>query len=266
MKNVKTPMHLTHNFLINPTNPVTVNLIGGGGTGSHMLTALAKMNYSLNHVGHPGLQVNLWDDDVVTQPNVGRQLFAEAEIGLPKSVALINKINRFFGFNWKAKTQRFEKNMQGCPEIQANLYISCVDTATARFEIAEILSCFRQRSAINRDAPLYWLDTGNSQSTGQVILGTIPEIKQPPTKRYKPVSVLPFITDEFRNLLEATEDQNEPSCSTAEALQKQDLFINPHIAILGASLIWNIFSTGMTDNRGFFTNLKDFTSAPLKVA
>src|SRR3546814_3448102 len=47
MKTKKEAIHFAHPYLINPTNPVTVHLIGAGGTGSHMLTALAKMNHAL---------------------------------------------------------------------------------------------------------------------------------------------------------------------------------------------------------------------------
>ena len=36
---VKTKVHFTDNALINPTNPITVNLIGAGGTGSQVLPA-----------------------------------------------------------------------------------------------------------------------------------------------------------------------------------------------------------------------------------
>ena len=47
---VKTKVHFTENTLINPTNPVTVNLIGAGGTGSQVLTALARMNHALTQI------------------------------------------------------------------------------------------------------------------------------------------------------------------------------------------------------------------------
>jgi len=43
----KQRVHLTYNELLNPTNPVTVNLIGAGRTGSKVLTALVEMNHSL---------------------------------------------------------------------------------------------------------------------------------------------------------------------------------------------------------------------------
>ena len=51
-----------------------MNLIGAGGTGSQVLTALARMNHALTELNHAGLSVRLWDDDVITEANLGRQL------------------------------------------------------------------------------------------------------------------------------------------------------------------------------------------------
>ena len=84
MKTGKQKIHFTDNYLLNPTNPVKVNLIGAGGTGSQVLTALARMNHALTELGHAGLHITLWDDDIVTEANLGRQLFADCELGLFK--------------------------------------------------------------------------------------------------------------------------------------------------------------------------------------
>ncbi len=35
-------VHYADSYLLNPQHPVTVNLIGGGGTGSQVLTNLAR--------------------------------------------------------------------------------------------------------------------------------------------------------------------------------------------------------------------------------
>ncbi|MXN91110.1 PRTRC system ThiF family protein [Flavobacterium sp. Sd200] len=264
---MKTKMHFADNCLINPTNPITVNLIGAGGTGSQTLTALARMNHSLLALGHTGLQVSLYDDDVVTTANQGRQLFADCEVGLNKAVALINRTNRFFGTNWKAVTKPFTGNgIDALPERgRANIYITCVDTAAARFDIAKALETLATDGRAQRDKPLYWLDLGNSKNTGQAVLATISFIKQPNSERYEPVADLPFVTKEFKTALEVQDDSNEPSCSLAEALEKQDLFINSTIANMAASLLWNLFREGMTDTRGFFMNLKNFSSTSIKV-
>jgi hypothetical protein len=61
------------------------------------------MNHSLIELRHAGLQVRLWDDDIITSANLGRQRFAESETGLYKSVALINRVNRFSGQVGKLK-------------------------------------------------------------------------------------------------------------------------------------------------------------------
>jgi PRTRC genetic system ThiF family protein len=259
-------IHFADNYLINPTNPVTVNLIGAGGTGSQVLTALAKMSHALQALGHPGLQISVYDDDRVTEANLGRQLFAEAELNQYKAVALINRYNRFYGTNWKAVTQRFSRNNLNRMRDRgkANMYISCVDTVAARFDIAAALSQIGY-SRYQRNKPLYWMDMGNGHHTGQVILSTVGEITQPESKKFEAVTKLPMVTDEFRDLLEAQADNNEPSCSLAEALLKQDLFINPALADLGLSLLWNLFREGMTPYRGFFINLKELRAIPIPV-
>jgi PRTRC genetic system ThiF family protein len=267
-KEIKNKIHFTDITLINPTNPVTVNLIGAGGTGSQVLTALARMNHALTELNHAGLSVKLWDDDVITEANLGRQLFAESEMGLYKSVALINRANRFFGTNWKAETQKFQKDDLGKLQnnMKSEIYISCVDSVKSRFEIAEILNELKMDKGYYRNQGKYWMDFGNSQFTGQVLLSTIGNIKQPNSEKYETVENLPFITEEFGELLKISEaEDNTPSCSLAEALEKQDLFINSTLAQMGSSLLWNLFRNGLTENRGFFLNLKNFTAQPIKL-
>lgn len=268
MNTEKLKVHFTDNYLISPTNPIAVNLIGAGGTGSKVLTALMEINHSLIELGHAGLKVRLWDDDIVTNANLGRQRFAESETGLYKSVALINRANRFSGTNWKAETVKFEKDSLGRipEEARATIYITCVDNVQARFGVAEILKEVSNRRH-HSDEPKYWLDFGNSQHTGQVLLSTIGNIHQPNSEKYETVASLPMITEEFGGLLKQSEQEDDtPSCSLAEALEKQDLFINSSLTQMGCSLLWSLFRYGMIPYRGFFHNLKDFRTHPIKVA
>ena len=261
----RTAVHIVGKEILQPYNPVTINLSGAGGTGGQVLTALARMNHALIALGHPGLMVNVFDDDTVTRANLGRQLFTSSELGLHKSVALINRINRFFGTNWKAVTERYDKDYNG--SMSATITIGCVDTVQARLEIAKILKTLNRSVSNSRSQPLYYMDFGNSRETGQVILSTIGKIKQPESKQYRTIETLPMVTDEFGELLSASEaGDNTPSCSLAEALTKQDLFINSALANCGASLLWQLFREGILFNRGFFLNLKDFRTQPLKVA
>lgn len=263
---MKKAMHYTDNYLLNPTNPITVNLIGAGGTGSRMLTELARMNHSLIALGHAGLNISLYDDDVVTTANLGRQLFADAELGLFKAVALINRTNRFFGTSFKAIPHKFSTDgLKTFPNKgRANIFISCVDTISARFEIAQILKGFNDNdNRYGRSKPLYWLDIGNSQNTGQVLLSTIEDIRQPASRIHNTMGCLPMVTEEFKEILQMQDDNSQPSCSLAEALDKQDLYINAVLASMGASLLWKLFREGMTPQRGFFLSLGSFVSQPI---
>lgn len=262
----KNAVHIVPKELLQPYNPVTVNLIGAGGTGGQVLTALARMNHALVALGHPGLMVRVFDHDKVEAANLGRQLFTTTELGQFKAVALINRVNRFFGTNWKAETEKYDLEVSADKEKAcAVLTVSCVDTVNARFEIAEALSLLN-KSYYGRNQGKYWMDFGNSRTSGQVVLSTLGKIGQPASKLYRTVENLPLVTDEFRELLNQSEQGGDtPSCSLAEALTKQDLFINSALANLGASLLWQLFREGMLFNRGFFLNLKEFKTQPLKV-
>lgn len=258
MDNIKTKAHFTAPELLNPLNPISVCLIGAGGTGSQVLTGLARMSHSLNALGHAGFQVSLWDDDSVTEANMGRQLFAECEVGLSKAAALIARNNRFFGTNWKAVQKQFNAHTAQ----RAAIYISCTDTAAARFGIADALTHFTGSSA-QSDIPRYWIDFGNAKDTGQVILSTIGSHAQPESKKYSTAAELPFVTEQYGELLRLSDTDDTPSCSLAEALEKQDLFINGTLAQLGCSLLWKLLRSGLTTERGFFLNIAKFTARPL---
>lgn len=265
----KPRMHFTNPYLLDPTNPVTVNLIGAGGTGSQVLHKLLAIHHCLKAFNHPGLHVRLFDEDIVTDANPGRQLFSEAEIGLKKAVALILRINRFEGTSWKAVPYNFSEErgeyIKAC--AAANIFITCVDKIGARFEIAGLIKQIKKRNARMRDEPYYWLDCGNSEHTGQVILATVGKCKQPASDIYTTVEELPFITDEFKDVLleQQKTESDQPSCSLADALTKQDLFINPDIANDCSALLWGLFRYGMTENRGVFSDIKNFKRQPLKV-
>lgn len=262
------PVHFCPAVLLDPPNPITVNLIGAGGTGHRMLTELVRMHTSLIGLGRPGLHVNVFDDDRITEANLGRQLFAPSEVGHFKAVILINRINRSNGTNWKAVPERFgTKSLHFLPESgKANITISCIDTASARFDIAAALRAVCRHARNDRAQPFYWMDLGNSRYTGQFVLATLTSIKQPDSQKFLPVADLPKVTDEFRGLLEAVDDRDEPSCSQAEALKKQDLYVNPALAVYGAELLWQLLTDGMIENRGLFLDVKKFKMTALKVA
>lgn len=270
--------HYAEPYIVSPQHPITINLIGCGGTGSQVLTNLARISYALRmseDLQHPGFFVRVFDPDMVSSANIGRQLFSPGEIGQNKAVTMVTKINRFFGENWEARPEYFSSKgikKEINRDYRANITISCVDTALARMDIKDILFYYLKiNDEYLRLQPYeknyYWLDFGNNRDTGQVVLSTIDPIKQPDDvySDFKPSS-LPTVIDLFPNILEAdTEEKQGPSCSLAEALNQQSLFINSTLAQLGCSLLFDLISKKKITYHGLFLNLKMMKVNPIDI-
>lgn len=110
---------------------------------------------------------------------------------------------------------------------------------------------------------MYWVDFGNSVDSGQVVLGTPHCIEQPKGKRGC-VDLLRDIT-EMVDLTKVNEKNSGPSCSLAEALRKQDLFVNSTLANIGMALMWKMFTKGVLDIQGAFMNLETMKVNPIKI-
>ena len=256
-------VHFTDKYLINPQHPVTVNLVGAGGTGSQVLTCLARLDVTLKALGHPGLFVKLYDADEVTEANIGRQLFGYSDFGLNKAVCLITRVNNFFGNNWKAIPQLFAVSSNDCI---ANITITCTDNVKSRLDMWKYLISVRaDRYQTDYSTPLYWMDFGNAQTTGQVIIGTVQKkIPQPESRIYKTVESLKVIT-QYVKYSTMKVNASGPSCSLAEALHKQDLFINSTLAQLGCNILWKMFRNGYIEHQGLYLNLDTLKVNPIPV-
>lgn len=257
-------VHFPHEYLKNPVHKVTIDLVGIGGTGSQVLTALARMNEALVGLGKPGLHVRAWDIDTVTPANMGRQLFSPADLGENKASVLITRINRFFGYSWQAMPELYKG------KLVSNILITCVDSAKARLDINDVLVNrninLKEKAEHPTDNLYYWLDIGNLQKTGQVVLGTMTTCPQPKTiDSCKTKSVLPTVVKKFPQLKKIKEVNQGPSCSLAEALEKQDLFINSTLSQFGCNLIWKLFKEEFIKHQGCYVNLETMTVNPIKL-
>ena len=262
-------IHYTDNYLLKPYHPVTVFIIDAGGTGSQVITNLARMDTALQASGHPGLHVTLFDPDTVTQANIGRQLFSETELGMNKAIAAVTRINRFFGTAWMAESRRYppagtSKNRDAKPEL-ANIIITCTDNERSRLDLWRFLKKYREITINNEKTVYYWMDFGNAQTTGQVFIGTVRnKIKQPVSKEFLPVPRMNVITEEVSYSVIKEKDSG-PSCSLAEALGKQDLYINSMLAQVGCGILWRMFKEGRTLYRGAYVNLDTLRVNPVPV-
>jgi PRTRC genetic system ThiF family protein len=249
-------IHFAPEYIMDPTHPITVTVVGVGGNGTQALHDLAKMHMSLIALGHPGLSVQAIDDDIVDDPNVGRQKFSPADLKRYKVEVIITRLNRFYGLDWKAIPEKFSDKWKG-----TNIIISCVDNVSTRKQIAKRFGEAR-RDCHDITMQWYWLDFGNAKDYGQFVLGS--HIVLQPESKHKTESSLKSVVQLFPNM-EENEELSGPSCSTREALSKQDLFINSVLVSTGMNLLWKLFTNYNIDYHGGYVNLAKGTTRPIKI-
>lgn len=246
-------IHFAPNYFMNPTHPITVTLIGCGGTGSLVLTRLARMDRTLRKLGGVGLYVTAYDGDSVEAKNEGRQNFTTHDIGLNKATCLMEKINLAYNLNWEAIPKYVEKQV-----VVSNIIITAVDDANFRMDFEKYTQQLKNDTDRKSDysKPYYWLDLGNGKDFGQAVLGTILKIQQPDSKKYKPCQDLKNIVDIYGELsnYDAKEIQGFDGCSFEDSLEKQDLFINDEIAMKGCTMLWKLFKNLYIDTNAVFVN------------
>ena len=253
-------IHFIDKYLKSPTHRITVGVIGAGGTGSQVLNGLARMDIALRKLNHKGLYVKCFDKDIVEPSNIGRQLFMNSEIGINKAEALINRLNRFFSLDWD-NAGEYQPYVE---KYRPNIYITCVDNVKVRKEIAGLKYDFNSNNIHN--TPFYWIDYGNAKNIGQVVLGSFRNIKQSIYDRKivqkKTVKKLKNVCELFPDMVD---DNTTPSCSLAEALERQDLYINSTLANIGLALLWKLFREDYISYHGAFVNLQTFKINPIKI-
>lgn len=242
-------------FVLPPSmvnSPVDIVLAGAGGTGSQMADQLASLEATLRRLGHPGFRVAVYDPDTVSASNIGRQRFTASDVGASKSMLLVHRINAFYGLNWRAYVEplSFEGENQ---YFHADMLITAVDKALFRAEVGQT---FRRKTT-----GALWLDMGNDMNSGNVVLGHLA------ARCGQDTSIrLPNIFDLYPELarMEAA-DREEPSCSTEEAIARQEWPVNRVAAMIGSELLWSLFRHGSITTHGAFFKLNPMTVTPLAI-
>ena len=251
--------HRLHEELLQ--REVRVLVVGCGGNGSAILAGLPYLHSAMLAQGHPyGLHVTVMDGDAVSPFNSVRQPFAKSEVGLNKAIVLVNRLNIFWGLSWQAIPQALTEQTlapsyagYGETHLRPDIVVGCVDTRAARAIIAESTAGFSGVS--------YWLDVGNSSSSGQFVLGEPQNSRNKRSRmRLRTISELyPEVTDP------ALDDDNEPSCSAIEALERQEPFVNAVLAQHALALLARLLRYGQISHHGGFVDIATSRSVPLAV-
>jgi molybdopterin-synthase adenylyltransferase len=234
--------HHCHPALLESREPIRVLLAGVGGTGSRVLTGLRHIHLALLAFDRPGLEVIALDPDTVSETNLVRQVFYPADVGRSKSAILINRLNLACGLSWQAGLH--DVNREVILKLQPQIVLSCVDSRAAR---AAIHAGVGDRSSRVH----YWMDFGNDRDTGQMILGEpLNAVNRRSRARLKTAPELfPEIAD-----MSLAEDEG-PSCSARESLERQGLFVNDGVAVLGLNLLGQLVVGGSIKSTRTHVNL-----------
>ena len=141
---------------------------------AQMHATIRALNHEANLTADPraacrcrGLRVTVYDPDVVTAFNVGRQLFYESDLGMNKALCLVSRVNMAYGTPWVAVPEEYLDRTGSVRSLDTSILISCTDTAKSRRDLHTYL--WKDNSVLARVH--YWLDCANLATVGQVVLG-----------------------------------------------------------------------------------------------
>lgn len=248
-------------------------LVGAGGTGSFTAPALARLIFELKQIQNKPIEMLIVDPDVVENGNIPRSNFCSAEIGSFKAQTLAERITLAWGIETSFACEQFDpdKHLRTSASDYRSLtvIVGCVDNHFARRDIHKALDGHSGYGL--SDAPnLWWIDAGNGNSSGQVLLGSTTR-RQKPEQHFVGTSIcrsLPAPTIVHPDLLEAEKsDFKKPneviSCPDRIRLGEQSLNINQRVAVEIAEILTSIFLTRSLKRFASYFDLESGTSRSL---
>ncbi|MCK4960039.1 MAG: ThiF family adenylyltransferase, partial [Planctomycetes bacterium] len=225
-----------------------VVLIGCGGTGSIVAEHLCRMiaGFRLD------TELILYDGDTVEEANIKRQNFVPYEVGTNKAQALALRLTGQFSVPVAANAEHItSENLNDYKDRL--LFVSCTDTLQSRRIIAET-----GRAGLANDL---WLDTGNEQHHGQVIIGNTYDadiLKKTYNQFYKKpfVQHLPNVAAMYPAILKARKSASKASCA-AMPFAIQGFGINAMSALAAAIIAKQVLVDGQVKTAAIYFNVSD---------
>ena len=216
---------MTYTVNLSMTQRPALVVVGCGGTGGFVAEGICRLEVTKE------LTMMLVDPDRVEPSNLLRQNFFGSDMGKFKSQCLAerlaSKYGRRIGYSvWPYDREMFNENMGGGLISRATslIIIGCVDNPFARRDIAKSLHW-----------DIWWLDSGNSFNSGQVLLGNTADIgylKEAFDLDSHQVSKLPSPSIQLPALLIPTAAEKTPDCAEAVEDNRQSPVINQVMAAL----------------------------------
>jgi PRTRC genetic system ThiF family protein len=258
-----------------PDGPLTIVLVGCGGTGSHIADALASLAIECRRRREAEPRVVLIDGDRVEARNTVRQRFLEREIGRHKVHAVAGRLAHDVGVAFEAvaemATPALLERVVGPTHRAPVIVVGAVDTRTARREIA--------RYVVGRD-PLHgaagwcrrlWLDAGNGDASGQVLVGDTADpkaLKRPFVLGGQLCAALPapFVVEPTLIVDPPPRpEEAAATCAAAVAAGEQDPLINRHMATIAARYLQALILRRRVEHFRTVTDLLSLTTRSTRI-
>lgn len=261
---IKTKVHYTNSYMMDPSHPITITVIGCGATGSLLIPKLARLDFALKQFDKPGLHIKVFDGDIVEEHNCKKQNFFTYDVGDFKASNIVGKVNKTYGLQWEAINKFVNENTAA---IVSNIVITCVDNASVRMSLKKMFDNHKTNHSRNDYKKfMYWLDCGNGNNFGQVVLGTIGDVeKYKGISSYEVIQKLPDVVDLFGdlNVSDTKEAQGMDSCSFLESLAQQDLFINDQVSNEASKILWTLLKNNVITFNGVIINQESGRTVPI---
>ena len=189
----------------------------------------------------------LIDHDRVEKHNLRRQNFYADDLGKFKSQALAERLSVLYGREIAYSVYPFHRDLISAV-FNGDSYghgtnaiiIGCVDNPGARKAMTDGLS-----------VGCWWLDSGNSQNSGQVLIGNAKE-KKYLKAAFNPVKntvcLLPQPTYQLPGLLAPAPESSTPQLDCAEAVEQEDQspVINQAMATIVLEMVHSLLKGTLT--------------------
>lgn len=234
-----------------------VIIIGLGGTGGYLFPNIARVIYQLNQEGRKDILLTAVDGDIIENKNVNRQNFFLPDVGKNKADLMTNRHGRLFGQQY-GTVKSYIEDEETLEDIifqddRFPVIVSCVDNHKTRQLIHRVYD--------KHPAKMLWVDSGNEQFTGQVVVGyNSTEKLNADSPKHPHKFFMPSITQVYPEIIEAESRFNsEVSCDEMAVDNIQNIAAN----ITAATQLFVQLNILLGDNeqQGYLTtHMVDFDS------
>lgn len=211
-----------------------ITIVGLGGTGAQVARIVGRIAYDMQRRQLHVPQIVLIDPDQVEESNIGRQLFAPADIGQYKAEIVGLRLNRTLGLDARWITEPVDAVRHF--DRYGNVVVSCVDNHLARGQLHAVEGIL--------------IGAGNHAETGQVCLGNTADralVEQHLDGQHGKYPYLPKEGLLFPQLLEPEPEADTPpepaldvSCADLVAQGLQHLLVNDFMACAVGQYVYRL--------------------------